>query len=454
MDLMQETPSNSVLAALAAALRAGKSKLNDWSAIPGLLAEKGSMIHGKLGDVAIGEAPGEVQNWAEGNLPMELQPGTYIPRFKSDAQGSRGAAALEAAGFLPIGTAMKAAPLAAKGAMMIPIMHGAEANASRATSLARKAKSAAADIAKGATESDVWHDYGVSEIPRGHKATLPAEHGRFMYEIPDKPAKFSPYALGTENDKIDLLTKISPDLLTSPNPNDIKAVKNFLKADLPLSMPDNTLGDVLDHPELFESQPWLKTRQFKSGAHDPNLFGSFLAGGKGGGTIELSTLTGFEDPSSLSTPLGTTLHETQHAIQQQFGMPRGGSPSRMLPVSDFHTQGFLNDTIDALRKRGTVADAKLIEQLHIINNSGSSYGAYRNLLGEQQARAVQARAGRSPEFLAQVPPVQSYDEPSMGIDPDVMARLYAMKGSAKTPPLPPDARAALLVQFLKNYGAP
>ena len=134
-------------------------------------------------------------------------------------------------------------------------------------------------------------------------------------------------------------------------------------------------------------------------------------------------------------------------------MPRGGMSSQMFPVSDFDARDFLNDTIDALLNRGTV-DPKLIEQLHIIGDRGSSYEAYMHLLGEQQARAVQARAGRSPEFLAQVPPVKSYDDPRMGIDPDVMARLVAMQGSPTAPALPADARAALLVQLLKNYGAP
>ena len=110
---MRETPSNEFVAAIAKLLREGKVKLNELSAIPGLLAEKGSLLHGKLGDLTVGEAPNEVQNWAEGNLPLELQPGTGLPRFKSDKEGSRAGATLDALSTLPIGTALKGGGIAA-----------------------------------------------------------------------------------------------------------------------------------------------------------------------------------------------------------------------------------------------------------------------------------------------------------------------------------------------------
>jgi len=452
MDLMQETPSNSVLAALVAALRAGKTKLNDWSAVPGLLAEKGSMIHGKLGDLTIGDtAPNELQNWAEGNLPVEFGPGTKIPRFKRDAQGSRGAAALEAAGFLPIGTIMKAAPLAAKGAMMIPIAHGVEANASRATDLARRARAAAVDLDKGATASDIWDMHKVSEVPRGPAGKLPAEHGRFMHEIPDQGASFSPYALGTENDKIDAISKIDPKMLFSQAPADVARVKQFLAADMPLGLPGaSKMGDVLRHDALYESQPWMKNLDFKGGEFNPGNFGSYQAPAFPSknfeGLVELSTATGFEKPGSISTPMGTTLHELQHAVQQKHEMPGGGSPSRVVdPRKD---DMYLAETITSLRDNN--APPELVDQVLRALRSGSSYGSYRNLLGEQQARATQKRYfSKSPGTL-----LNSYEDLSMGIDPDVMKQLFQMKNDPSKLVSDPDLRSLALIQRLRSYRAP
>lgn len=110
-----------------------------------------------------------------------------------------------------------------------------------------------------------------------------------------------------------------------------------------------TLANVIDHPALFEAYPELRNipvREdvYKSAAHYIDAPGS----------EEIGINPDFKNESIL-------LHEIQHAIQKREGFELGGSPDESL--------------IDLVRQ----GEATTVEN------------AYKNLLGEVEARMVQRR---------------------------------------------------------------
>ena len=436
MDELSATPQAEWLQILADKLREGGKKFAKASPILGTLATK-----------LMGNAPEGLESMSYGELPINTKANEPLWNAHTADQ-------LDALPFVGAGAFSKALPLGMKGAMMIPIAHGVEANASKATDLARRARAAAEDLLKGAGAEDIWQTHKVAEVPIGNREPLPIEHGRFMHEIRDKSAEFSPYALGNENDKIDALLKINPKILESTNPAHQEAVQNFLKSDLPLNLPGSTLGNVLDHPELFESQPWMKDIAFKGGEHIPGLHGSYTAklSRTQPGTIALSTLTNLQDPYSLSTPRGTTIHEIQHAVQDRYGMPGGGMSGRIVDPMIGSNANTLAETILALRKNPEPTAVRLSAELErILNKKGGAHNMYRDLLGEQQARASQNRLLLPDKILDMSPPTHIYDNLTEGLDAAVMEPLFEMVGSGAFPRVrDPGARADALVRALRG----
>jgi len=93
-----------------------------------------------------------------------------------------------------------------------------------------------------------------------------------------------------------------------------------------LSVPYGTeisLGDVLNHSDLFKLYPWLKEIKV-----EPTPLFSALTGNQGYYSPKSNTigLTGGKPETMLST----LLHEIQHAVQFKEGFGLGGSPSEFL----------------------------------------------------------------------------------------------------------------------------
>lgn len=131
------------------------------------------------------------------------------------------------------------------------------------------------------------------------------------------------------------------------------------------------LGEALDHPELLENYPGFKDVEVKISSNDQRHLGYQAVWDRGGGKAGRITIARdvAENPEEARSII---LHELQHAVQDVEGFPRGGSPRRM---SDLDNAGnpvvTSNDTSDA---RG-----------------GRSLELYNRLVGEVEARNVQAR---------------------------------------------------------------
>lgn len=196
--------------------------------------------------------------------------------------------------------------------------------------------------------------------------------GRWKYEIPDDKAKLN----------------IDPEW-------------GFLKGE--------TLGEVLDHPELFKAYPELKNLPVKADMDLAPNRGTFLSLDEG---IEISA----------HASKSTLMHEVQHAIQDIEGFARGGSPhygelnydktinklreeyknllSKNNPTSeDLAREDYLNKVfdLDFERRRAAAAEA---------------YSNYRRLAGEVESYNVETRLDLPDRIRRYLHPERTEDVPT------------------------------------------
>ena len=112
-----------------------------------------------------------------------------------------------------------------------------------------------------------------------------------------------------------------------------------------------TLPDVLDHPELYNAYPELRTATVERLPPDKDGGGLIAAYDRTDNKVMLSANR--SEPEIVST----LLHEMQHGVQKFEGMAPGGSDSMFLPVGYY-------DRLDAARegiKQARDATAKIID---------------------------------------------------------------------------------------------
>jgi hypothetical protein len=135
---------------------------------------------------------------------------------------------------------------------------------------------------------------------------------------------------------------------------------------------EGTLGEVLDHPELFKKIPELKDvnvrvlpphkRESASGAYTPES-----------NTLWYNPERGSEDI------LSTMLHETQHGIQEKFGFTKGSSPKNSVMQPEF------NETFNNAVTERTSKNEPIPRNLY----NDILLDIYRRGAGEAEARATQ-----------------------------------------------------------------
>lgn len=159
--------------------------------------------------------------------------------------------------------------------------------------------------------------------------------------------------------------------------------------------PSTTLGQVLDHPALFEAYPGLRD---VSVLHRPEL-GADAAANPARNWIALN----LDDPQALES----LLHEGQHLVQRREGFAPGASP--IDPALAAHPRVA---EVAALRQRlagiGDPAAMALADR----TDQAVRLDAYRTAAGEVEARNVEGRRAMSPAERAAAPPWQTQDIPS------------------------------------------
>lgn len=179
------------------------------------------------------------------------------------------------------------------------------------------------------------------------------------------------------------------------------SVNKEIKEKFPLPS-DPKLGDVLEHPELYNVYPELRNLRIEQEL-DPRYAGGFYEGAK------KIAIKPSGDGGGVRGPLSTTLHETQHAVQSIEDFERGFNPSI---VSDEWVSGmedfFKNAPPDKL------SDDDFLALMTEFIDDPKYYG-YKSAIGEVEARNVELRnairtMGRREEVMAN--PLES-----MGVRP-------------------------------------
>jgi hypothetical protein len=240
--------------------------------------------------------------------------------------------------------------------------------------------------------------------------------GQLRFEINDAPARMRTEnlrPLGTGSYVVpDFRRREGPARLMDPDP-----------------FPTLTVGDALNHPELFQRYPEIANTPLQStgfnfdirGAYDPQGNRMYLAGGK---------------PEDM---LSTLLHEIQHNVQNIERFRQGGNPGQFLPpqhdelrrtnttllnsIQDtFKREGldvnpitltiamesqaagrplmrYQREALDAIEKHPLWDSYRtaLENQRQLVRAETEAYEKYSALPGEREARTVQTRRPLSAE---------------------------------------------------------
>lgn len=131
------------------------------------------------------------------------------------------------------------------------------------------------------------------------------------------------------------------------------------------------IGDVFEHPEMYQNYPDLQGVGVMISARPTNQLGYQAQWDRGANRIVLAKDVA-DDPVKARSAM---LHELQHAVQDVEGFPRGGSPRYMEQLyADF--------------------DPEIRANAHDIDTDSTSaiaYEQYMRLAGETEARNVQTR---------------------------------------------------------------
>lgn len=200
-----------------------------------------------------------------------------------------------------------------------------------------------------------------------------------------------------------------------------------------------SLGQSFEHPELYDAYPQLRGYSFDREGLSPGTRGTFH-----GASIKVKP-----GPGAKST----TLHETQHAVQDAEGLARGGpfeETPAMPPLTGIRARRFQqaidiasaakyhdmtidnyvafrraiaddpNDPLPFTDVSGRPIDAQSIElakdrdaldELWRQSQLGTQRGTYKSLAGEVEARNVETRSGYTPEQRRATPPWETEDIP-------------------------------------------
>lgn len=168
---------------------------------------------------------------------------------------------------------------------------------------------------------------------------------------------------------------------------------------------------ALLHPALSAAYP------------DTKNIGVLLKSGREGGfyNIDMDNIGAPISGRNQAADRSIMLHELQHAVQQREGFAMGGSPNR--PYSkgerDFLIQQNIAQRLAPKDKANPYAASAYTETpaealgaaTKYVDSEAGRFDAYRRLLGEAEARAVQARRDMTQQQRLATFPYQSYDMP-------------------------------------------
>jgi hypothetical protein len=353
MPYNRAIPQQPSLAKLAELLQNAKSSGNQYSVpdwVP-LLGGSGA------GDMLLGNAPEEIENWSYGDAPMQIPEMSNVPQFKR-------------------GRAQSLADALTTLAPGVKVTEGLPAGLSFIGPKSRNWDKVAAELAakkldEGADPAEVWREHLIGRMP---DKTL-------FSEISDKDAQAIP-----------------KDKWSWANSEDLRRGERIM----------DPVSAFLSHPELHNAYHGM----IDFGDNNRRLLMNVSPERKGGFFGDDIIGVGMVDDAIDKS---TAMHELQHAIQDKEGWGQGGdlgsaasfyienhlSPKLKALNTSLIENGKLRDTItnedeyvaNVLRHKQIVAERdKLNDEIsNIENNQAPKLRLYNRLAGEAQARATQDR---------------------------------------------------------------
>lgn len=143
-----------------------------------------------------------------------------------------------------------------------------------------------------------------------------------------------------------------------------------------LNKSSTVLGQILDHPELYELYPELKNIKVKGFENDPKIKGEKVSKD---GKIQHIGLNVANKPEEAKEVL---LHETQHAIQNLENWQSGANPNQFIRRN---LEKALDKKLSSVK--GTEAEARIMDLKQNLQNI--YYKQYIKVPGEQEASFTQ-----------------------------------------------------------------
>jgi hypothetical protein len=196
---------------------------------------------------------------------------------------------------------------------------------------------------------------------------------RWRFEIPDNNSQLKMDNFVSEGDAIRPKNPLNDVDMTKMST--LEQINHLASSEV-----HQPLSEIIDHPELFKSYPFLKDIQVKN--MPEGMRKNALAFVDSNGTIQMS-------PMSPDMTKQVLLHEVQHIIQRHEGFARGGNAKSFESPNLPKAQKIYDDAIanGADPNSPNMVKAKKI----IDDNRAQAYQSYLKLAGEVESRNVESR---------------------------------------------------------------
>jgi hypothetical protein len=291
---------------------------------------------------------------------------------------------------------------------MIPVdpTHAATAAAKEAMIIGPRAlkfpglfvKPAMEDLAAGKSAAETWRNWGIEKDIQGNPVA----------EISDRPST---------------LSNVEPPFTSSAlsQPRETGGLSSHLYR------PPPTLGENLNHPELFANYPTAQDVLHEARQTPPSgrVSGGYTRGEdlRGIGHEDyanegkITAASPHTDPAHPDSPRGITIHEAQHKVQEIEDFPRGGSPNElgMYKRGEQIVKQARREYLSRIKNGDdpNTEDMQRLEELaaNIKDDRSWAHIGYESQAGEVQARNAANRMDLSPQQRAAQPPSTTEDFP-------------------------------------------